>query len=320
MKRGAAAHGPRQPPYRISTDDRDAGAAHVLLCIDHAPAADAPDAHVHPGLALLSGPARQWWLSDTPVTAQRQGPLTLRGNGRVAMGHVSCDEAALAHDTPGASAALFDGMLAALRTAGYPHLLRTWIVIGDIHRGEGDNERYRQFCVGRARVLRPASAGARYPAATVIGRAAGGMALYFLAATEPGAAVENPRQTSAYHYPRHYGPQSPGFVRALRCPWNDLIVSGTAAIVGHDSTHPGDTAAQATELRRNLDTLLQTAGAGAAAPHHATAYLRRPEDIACLDVLGMQNRLTIVAGAVCRPELMVECEAVYPLDHHISMR
>ena len=36
---------------------------------------------------------------------------------------------------------------------GFPHLLRMWNYFDAINEGDGDVERYRQFCVGRARGL-----------------------------------------------------------------------------------------------------------------------------------------------------------------------
>ena len=49
-----------------------------------------------------------------------------------------------------------------------------------------------------------------------------------------GTPVENPRQVSAYRYPREYGPQSPTFARALLppSPRVPLLLSGTASIDG----------------------------------------------------------------------------------------
>src|SRR3546814_12468443 len=58
------------------------------------------------------------------------------------------------------------------------------------------------------------------PAATAIGRCddARVVQVYWLAARTPGMPVENPRQVSAYRYPRQYGPQQPSFARAMLPP------------------------------------------------------------------------------------------------------
>src|SRR3546814_1451833 len=91
-----------------------------------------------------------------------------------------------------------------------PHLLRVWNYLDAITFGDGDAERYREFCVGRARGLGDFDTHA-LPAATAIGRCddARVVQVYWLAARTPGTPVENPRQVSAYRYPRQYGPQQP---------------------------------------------------------------------------------------------------------------
>src|SRR3546814_7749099 len=50
-----------------------------------------------------------------------------------------------------------------------PHLLRVWNYLDAITFGDGDAERYREFCVGRARGLGDFDTNA-LPAATAIGR------------------------------------------------------------------------------------------------------------------------------------------------------
>ena len=60
-------------------------------------------------------------------------------------------------------------------------------------------------------------------------------------ATRPAARVENPRQVSAWRYPRQYGRTPPSFARAMMLPAQDaLAISGTAAVVGHASAHHDD--------------------------------------------------------------------------------
>jgi chorismate lyase/3-hydroxybenzoate synthase len=183
-----------------------------------------------------------------------------------------------------------------LATHGYPHMLRMWNYFDDITGGEGDDERYRRFCVGRARAI-GAIDPAALPAATAIGRATGDkeqgeerrLQVYWLAARASGTPVENPRQVSAYRYPRQYGPQSPGFARAMLPPAGGampLMLSGTAAIVGHESQHRDDVEAQLDEVLANLDSLIGQARAqGGRQPEHFGAgsrlkvYVRDRDDI-----------------------------------------
>ena len=152
-----------------------------------------------------------------------------------------------------------------VRDSDTPHLLRIWNYLDAITLGDGDTERYRQFCVGRARGLGDFDASG-LPAATAIGRCDDDRTLqvYWLAARESGMPVENPRQVSAYRYPREYGPQSPSFARAMLPPPGStmpLLLSGTASVVGHASLHSGALLAQLNETFANFDSLLAAARA-----------------------------------------------------------
>ena len=81
-----------------------------------------------------------------------------------------------------------------------------------------------------------------YAAATAIGLPSppDQLHVHWLATKQPGIAIENPRQVSAFAYPRDYGPVAPGFSRAMLLPGDTplLLISGTASIVGHASQHP----------------------------------------------------------------------------------
>jgi chorismate lyase / 3-hydroxybenzoate synthase len=141
-----------------------------------------------------------------------------------------------------------------------PHLLRTWNYFDAINLGAGEEERYRGFCAGRVAGLERLRQ-AQHPAATVIGRRDGGRVLqvYWLAGRMPGVALENPRQVSAYLYPRQYGEISPTFSRAMLVSPRLLMISGTASIVGHASRHLENTRGQVQEILANLDSLLARA-------------------------------------------------------------
>lgn len=303
----------RTAPYRLSTAAQPTVAeAHILLGVRHGVDTQ-PVAHweVCTGLPHLAGPPREWWLSEAPVRQLAHDGVALRANDAVGFGHLSLAEDALRADCAGTCESAFVRLLAAQRAAGLPHLLRSWIYLGDIHAGSGDAERYRQFCIGRSRAL--AAAGlepSSYSAATVIGRPGGGASIHFMAASRPATAVENPRQTSAFDYPRRYGPSPPSFVRAQRTDWDALLVSGTAAVVGADSLHPGAIGAQIREIGRNLAALLAAAG-GDWAPARGVVYLREAGDVPQVEGLPLGEAVTVLQGRICRPELLVEAEAIY---------
>ena len=198
----------------------------------------------------------------------------------------------------------------------FPCLLRMWNYMDAINEGAGDLERYRQFCVGRGRGLGDASQA--YPSATAIGRQRPDhiVQVFWLAGNVPGQSLENPRQVSAYHYPRIHGPVSPTFARALIAPDQTLLISGTASIVGHVSQHHDDAMAQLEETVRNL---------GSFAPHvsrHRSAsskdllkvYVRdpalTPRVAERLGQLYPGSDIIFVAADICRRELLLEIEAV----------
>lgn len=126
-----------------------------------------------------------------------------------------------------------------------------------------------------------------FPAATAIGHHADEALLqvYLLATDRPGTRVENPRQVSAWRYPRQYGRTPPSFARATLLPAGDVLaISGTAAVVGHASAHAGDIDAQLAETLRNLDALLAAGGLPPGFDRSAPlkAYVRRPEHAAAV--------------------------------------
>ncbi|ANB16096.1 pteridine-dependent deoxygenase [Dokdonella koreensis] len=198
------------------------------------------------------------------------------------------------------------------------HLLRLWNYFDAINDGDGDEERYRQFCTGRVLGMQDLF-GAVYPAATVIGRRDGERVLqvYGLAARRPGEAIENPRQLSAWRYPRDYGPTAPRFARAMRSPGDQLLISGTAAIVGHASRHREDVVAQLEETLANLDSLCAAVSSGLRLGSGSVlkVYVRRPQDAAAIlqrlrtHVPG--GAVLVLAGDVCRRELLVEVDGIH---------
>lgn len=210
---------------------------------------------------------------------------------------------------------------------GYP--LRLWNYFPGINQGEGDAERYRRFCVGRGRALEAAGLeDARMCAATAIGSDQPVMQLVALAGREPGVSIENPRQVSAWNYPRRYGPRQPAFARATAIPLADgrtgLLVSGTASVVGHVTAHPGDAEAQALEAASNLDALLANAASSLSRPSLAQfgpdslarVYVRHPADWPGIErrlrARWPELRLCGLRGDVCRSDLLVEIEAWHP--------
>lgn len=207
---------------------------------------------------------------------------------------------------------------------GYP--LRLWNYFPAINRGDDDRERYRRFCVGRGRALEAAGLNdARMCAATAIGSEQPVMQLVALVGIAPGISIENPRQVSAWNYPRRYGPRQPAFARATGIDLANgragLLVSGTASVIGHATAHPGDALAQTDEAASNLDALLGHAAGVMGRPglgrfnHNSLArvYVRHAEDWPAIEQRLRKRwpelRLCGLRGDVCRGDLLVEIEA-----------
>ncbi len=209
----------------------------------------------------------------------------------------------------------------------FPCLLRMWNYLDAINEGDGDDERYRRFCVGRARGFGQIAAE-NYPAASALGhqRRTGQLQVYWLAGRNPGLQLENPRQLSAYRYPRIHGSVSPSFARACLLPGGPLLISGTASIVGHASLHAGNVQAQLQETLNNLDALIISATQHAPhLPRHLgrssrlKIYVRNPghaaEIAACLRTrYGAQLQFLMLAADICRRELLLEIDCAHGLN------
>ena len=282
-----------------------------------------------PLTALQDVALAEHWLSTNPVVRGHQDGIGYAHNGDVLFGQLRMTESELAHPDHAAFRA-YVRIDQLMRQIGYPNWLRVWNYLADIHRGDGDQERYRQFCVGRHRAmsLKPGFE-TNLPAATVIGTRGQGLLIYFLAGRTPGMQVENPRQVSAFNYPREHGPVSPSFSRATLKHWDDraqLLVSGTASIVGHESRHLEDPAAQLAELKTNIRSLISNAVAlhfpGAPVEQCRAEgfklYVRNRSLLPQMQRLipqyfPAQAPLLILEGDICRRELVVEVEACYAM-------
>ena len=265
------------------------------------------------------------WRANAPVVHGREGEIRWATDGLLQFGVIEVDEGDGGIEAAAAHA--YARLTPFVRDSGTPHLLRMWNYIDAITLGDGDNERYRSFCVGRARGLGKLDTPS-LPAATAIGRCddARVIQVYWLAARTPGTPVENPRQVSAYHYPRQYGPQSPSFARAMLPPSDGtmpLLLSGTASVVGHATRHAGELLAQLDETFTNFDALIGAAraqlpalpakfGAGS----RLKVYVRDRDDLPLI-AEALDRRLgdtvprVLLHAAICRRELAVEIDGVH---------
>jgi chorismate lyase/3-hydroxybenzoate synthase len=275
------------------------------------------------GLAADETPV-ELWTSDRPVDFDRDsGGIGFSHNGEFLFGHLYLLEVEM-ESLAAAGFQAYARITAFLEQAGYPRLLRCWNFLHDINRGAQDQERYRQFCLGRYQALSSVPGFERQlPAATAIGMHEPGLLVYFLAGKAAGVQVENPRQVPAFQYPRVYGPRSPSFSRATFAQFGDaphLLVSGTASVVGHATLHPGDTLAQLDETLANLDALLHHGAATHLAgrrwePAALRLFLRDAADApavrARLEHVQPGTPVVMLEGDICRRDLQLEVEGLY---------
>lgn len=278
------------------------------------------------GCAWLAGARREAWLPAAEVedVGVAAGVVQRRASGLAMLGlHRPMGPGA---DVAAAAEAAYRQLLATARPSAHPYLIRIWNFLGAINVGEGDTERYRRFCVGRN-----AAVDAMFrdppPAATAIGVPDAGapLTLVALCSDRPGIALENPRQTPAWEYPREYGPVPPGFSRGAVLRDDDgalLLASGTASIVGHVSQHRGDVLAQLDESLVNLGVLLEEGQRRSGVSFDLDGlqalrvYLRSTAALDAvqsrLDALGLPlARVAFLRGDICRRELDVEIEGVF---------
>ncbi|MDE1894245.1 MAG: pteridine-dependent deoxygenase [Xanthomonadaceae bacterium] len=255
------------------------------------------------------------WQVDGPVYCGAEGALRWSSGDGWLFTAIELDERE--HGGPAATAKLaYEQLHRFLAGRRDHHVLRMWNYLGAINQGEGDAERYKHFCDGRASGMGDFFAEG-FPAATAIGHRGDLhlLQIYLLACDQPGHRVENPRQVSAWHYPRQYGRTPPSFARAMTLPARDaLAISGTAAIVGHTSTHQDDLDAQLDETLANLEALLGSAGMVAEFDTLSPLkiYVRHGADAARVRAFARQRLpgvpVLLLHGDICRRELLVEID------------
>lgn len=307
------------PSHAVPTD-----ALAYLAFGSDAPLPDDPRAFRVALRPLGAARVAEVWLGSGPVASGRDDDVAFAHDGTHLFGRIELDEAG-AGGIERAAEAAYRRALAFTRASEFPHLVRIWNYFDAINAGDGDAERYRRFCVGRAAALADAYPPERLPAATAIGRDGPGTALqlYWIATRAPGRAVENPRQESAYRYPRRYGPAPPSFSRAMALDGRLLLISGTASVVGHATNHAGDTLAQLDETLANFASLCEAASrVDPAIPPRLTAasllkvYVRDPAQYEAVRA-ALEPRLPAgctplyLRGDICRADLLLEIDAVH---------
>lgn len=219
----------------------------------------------------------------------------------------------------------YSDLFALQRELGLAHVQRIWHWLSAVTAGDGDDQRYKRFCRGRAEALdRPDHGMHTLPPATLVSGNRRGVRLHVLLGDRAVTPVENPRQVSAYHYPRDYGERAPAFARGGRAelagtPY--LLISGTASIVGHASRHVGDIQAQTHEALDNIAAVIEHAGLwhgdrGLGALECLKAYICHSDQADTVYAIARERApgvpIVLLHAPLCRTELLVEFEAQMP--------
>jgi len=287
---------------------------------------------LHKGVPTLGVPMttetepgfQEVFAASGPVVAGREGNLVYAVDGR----HLFCAVQVVERDIYRDAARIaYDSAFELATRLGYPNILRMWNLVGGIIDDNADGvEIYRDFCAGRSEAFALWSGRILHiPAATGIGTRGNGVYLYFISGRADAEVhhLENPRQTPAYHYPESYGPKSPSFARATFAD-GILYISGTASILGDETVHKGDISGQVDVTLENIATLISTENLGKVRPEGGYSlhdldlikvYVSRPEDIPyvrsrCKEVFSPDARVVYLNVDICRPDLLVEIEAI----------
>lgn len=268
-----------------------------------------------------------WWYKGD-ITFSRSGPVKIAECQDYTVAIVQ-KEAIATNDFRAQTRRAYIQLVNAVRATRHPNLVKVWNYFGDINTGNNDREKYRQFSIGRAEAFQDLGINdEQTPTGTAIGtKDDSGLSLIALASNHKFSPVENPRQVSAFNYPRKYGPSSPKFSRGgvVSSEGHKLfLISGTAAVVGHESNFPYNTRLQIKETFRNLDYLCNAiSNLDTDEPQFKLddqvvlrVYLKNPDDYELvsqkleLELKMSSANVTFVHGTICREELTVEIDGV----------
>jgi chorismate lyase/3-hydroxybenzoate synthase len=274
-------------------------------------------------MPLLGGARAEVWRTELPVERGVDGPVVWSSAGDLLIGAMAvADSGSIAARAEEA----YRTLIPFVRRAGFPSIVRMWNQVPRILENEDGLERYQAFCAGRATGFEAYGFKLEgdLPAASAVGSDGEGFVVTVLASRGKVEYFENPRQVSAFHYPRRYGPRSPSFARASRVELGGealILVSGTASIVGHASLHADDVRAQIDETVENLRLVY-----GAASRRELRClsdvrgalyriYVKCPADLEPIRErfaprIASDASCLWLRGDICRDELLVEVEMI----------
>jgi enamine deaminase RidA (YjgF/YER057c/UK114 family) len=170
--------------------------------------------------------------------------------------------------------------------------------------------RYMRMNIGRTAAYAGRVDPKAPPAGTGVGHVGRDLVVHAIRLAGEQRSIENPRQRPAWQYSARFGPCSPPFARATAVG-HRVLASGTAAVFGESSMHPGDAHAQWIETMDNLRALATAAGLPGAWSS-MTAYVSADHAldrlVATLPAGALAAMERIIIAPLCREELLVEIE------------
>jgi chorismate lyase/3-hydroxybenzoate synthase len=306
----------------IPDDQIQQQAEQLLLLIHHGEATSPLEAgYISTGMPLLAPQHHsEAFVSDSP-TIKCHKPL----NPTLSIIQETDELLFLAYQAPSSSNLAeqtneaYTALLKTCKELGFKHLLRAWNYLDDINLGEDDQERYRQFCLGRHQAFSDFGFDPKaFPAASALGHHKPTLLIYLIASKQSNIHIENPNQVSAYEYPREYGPKSPSFARATLSKALGLaFISGTASITGHQTLHKDDCDKQLELTLENIQRLISHIEQSESTQLKLSffkVYIRHSKDLEQIKQ-AIEQRFDdlpclYLQADICRADLLLEIEAI----------
>ncbi len=267
---------------------------------------------------LDSEPLSEVWTTDQLPTVGTHAGFETAETSELLFGAATLD----CEDPEAAAQKLYGDLFEVLGERNFQNLLRIWNIVPRIGEDRAGLDRYMHFCRGRAIAFEQRHGQgfeSLLPAASAVGSDRGPFVVWFIASKRAGIPRENPRQISAFQYPERYGPKPPSFARATLTPpclGSELLLSGTASILGSESVHLNDTSAQLAETMENLRALLGKNGRiDSNHLRQLKVFVRDRSDYAeireaLMPLIQTGTQIMFLRADICRPELLLEIEGL----------
>lgn len=283
-----------------------------------------PYLHVHMK-PFLHGSYYEIWTSNEDISYGKYNDLHYATDGYHFFSAISMNDENRGLDQIGKTA--YDYIFQSIRKYNYPYICRIWNFIPNINEISNGNERYKLYCYGRALAFQ--NNYEIYPSATGIGDFGDSINICSISTVENiHKNIENPNQTPAYKYPSAYGIKPPSFARATYSGYsqnvNNIYISGTASILGHETVFKGDIKKQCDTTISNIEVLISQSNLqsyGIAQNYSLNdidfikVYIKNEDDFpivkyVCTEAFSADKTIVYLKADICRQDLLVEIEGL----------